>query len=157
MDMKKNILALVKTKNKGFSLIELLVVISIIGVLAGVLLMNFVGVRERAADTKRKNDLVQLKKALRLYYNDNQAYPSNTARFPAGGNFTSVDGSVVYMKDVPEYSEYAVSSDGERFALTIVLDNLSDKDLENSQDKCSLNLSLLSGFDDEVHYVVCED
>ncbi len=148
-----------KVSNKGFSLIELLVVISIIGVLAGVLLMNLVGVRERAADMKKKNDLIQLKKALRLYYNDNQAYPLEAdagSLLPPGGDFSSTDGTI-YMKDVPEYIEYGVSTDRERFALSIDLENLSDKDLQTSQQKCSANLSLISSFDADTHYVVCED
>ena len=62
-------------KNKGFSLIELLVVISIIGVLTTVLVMNFVGTRERSRDAQKIQNLNSLKNALRMYYNDNQFYP----------------------------------------------------------------------------------
>jgi prepilin-type N-terminal cleavage/methylation domain-containing protein len=50
-------------KNKGFSLIELLVVISIIGILSTVLVMNFVGTRERARDAQKIQDLSSVKNA----------------------------------------------------------------------------------------------
>ena len=155
--MKKN--RLLKTTKNGFSLIELLVVISIIGVLAGVLLMNFVGVRERAADTRKKNDLVQLKKALRLYYNDHQSYP-DVADLPAEGIFEDSVSGTVYMKSMPEYGEYSVSTDGESFVLVVKLDNESDESIANSQSKCATSISA-SGvsvtIDTATDYVVCED
>ena len=50
-----------KLHQSGFTLIELLVVVALIGVLTG-LLANMVGIRERGADTKVKNDLNQLKR-----------------------------------------------------------------------------------------------
>src|SRR3990167_2876055 len=61
---------------KGFSLIELLVVISIIAVISAVGMTNFLGARERARDARRKQELVQLRNALRLYYNDYRGYPA---------------------------------------------------------------------------------
>ena len=67
--------------NKGFSLIELLVVISIIGVLTTVLVMNFVGSRERARDAQKIQNLNNIKNALRMYYNDNQSYPDSWVSF----------------------------------------------------------------------------
>lgn len=62
---------------RGFSLIELLVVISIIGVLSGMAAFNFQQARERARDVQRKNDMKQLQNALESYKNDQLAasYP----------------------------------------------------------------------------------
>lgn len=77
-------------KNKGFTLIELLVVIFIIAVLTGLAMINFIGARQRAKDVRRKGEMMQLKTALRLYYNDYGKYP------PSGshgiGKFNVVDG-----------------------------------------------------------------
>lgn len=139
------------TARKGFTLIELLVVISIIGVLAMIIVPNLVGVRERARDTKKKTELVQLKKSLRLYYNDNQSYPASGPTI--GSAFTDGSG-VVYMNEVPEYDEYGVSGDGEDFELKVALENLADPDIAASQAKCSGSLVSVTASTD---YVVCQD
>lgn len=62
---------------KGFTLLEMLVVISIIGVLAALVVPNFNVARERARDVQRKNDVKQIQKALELYRQD-----STTGVFP---------------------------------------------------------------------------
>lgn len=46
-------------KQKGFSLIELLIVIAIIGILASIVLSAISGVRERARDVKRRAEVSQ--------------------------------------------------------------------------------------------------
>jgi general secretion pathway protein G len=132
----------------GFTLIELLVVISIIGILAGLLLTNFVGIRERAVDTRTKNDLQQLKKALRLYYNDHQEYPDTNDGPTPGGSFE--DGDSVYMKDTPTEFEYTQTNNGEGFVLIAPLENASDEDIIDSQARCDVEA-------EENEYVVCED
>lgn len=63
-------------KGQGFTLIELLVVIAIIGLLASVVLVSLNSARSKARDTKRRADLNQVAKALELYYDTNNAYPS---------------------------------------------------------------------------------
>jgi prepilin-type N-terminal cleavage/methylation domain-containing protein len=65
-DMKKN----------GFTLIEILIVISIIAVILGLTSANLLGARGRARDAKVKAEMKELKNALRLYYNDYQTYPA---------------------------------------------------------------------------------
>ncbi len=66
-------------KSEGFTLIELLVVIAIVGILAGFLMANFIGVRERARDGQRKSDLRQIQAALELYRSDHGSYPSRNS------------------------------------------------------------------------------
>lgn len=138
----------------GFTLIELLVVISIIGILAGLLLLNFVGVRGRAGDTKIKNDLRQMKNALRLYYNDNQFYPA-TADVPASGSFTD-GGDVIYMKELP--AEFTYNSDGdETFLLQAELDNTGDEGIADSQVRCAAEIQDYGVTATSVDYFVCQD
>ena len=56
-------------------MIELLVVISIIGVLASVVLTSVNSARIKARDARRIADLNQIKTALEFYYDDNGYYP----------------------------------------------------------------------------------
>lgn len=125
-------------KKSGFTLIELLVVIFIIGILAGVVLPNMMSARERARDTRRKQDLEEIKTALRLYYNDNQVYP--TGAIPSGE--FGADGE--YMKNVPTdpinsgsyvYS-YSQTDGGDGFLLQATLENVGDSDISRSQAQC---------------------
>lgn len=68
-------------KNKGFTLIELLVVIAVISLLSSVILSSLNSARSKARDAKRKQDTLQIRTALQMYYNDNGSYP---LPFPAG-------------------------------------------------------------------------
>lgn len=65
-------------KNRGFTLLELLVVVAIIGLLASVILASLSKVREKARDSYRRQALVQLRTALELYRDKNNAYPSTS-------------------------------------------------------------------------------
>jgi len=62
-------------KIHGFTLIEILVVISIISVLAGVLYANFSGARAEARDKVRKNTVMEMQIALQLYKATYGVYP----------------------------------------------------------------------------------
>ncbi|MEI7719781.1 MAG: prepilin-type N-terminal cleavage/methylation domain-containing protein [bacterium] len=61
---------------RGFTLVELMVVIGIIAILAGIVMTSLSSAKYRANDTKRKSDLKNLALSLSVYYNDNNAYPS---------------------------------------------------------------------------------
>jgi prepilin-type N-terminal cleavage/methylation domain-containing protein len=61
---------------RAFTLVELLVVIAIVGLLSTVAVVATNNARINARNTQRKANLVQVSKALDLYYADNGAYPS---------------------------------------------------------------------------------
>lgn len=164
-----------KIARQGFTLIELLVVISIIGILSAVLLVNFVGVRGRAGDAAKKNNVRQLKTALRLYYNDYQHYPapasggtiivgcgaSGTSNCPAGGQFSAgASPAAVYMNQIPTgITYYAPASAATGFLIKITLENASDADIVASQTKCAptSRAYYTGGTPAATDYFQCED
>lgn len=60
---------------RGFTLIELLVVISIISLLSSVVLSSLSSAKMKARDTRRIQDLIQLRNAIEMYRLDNGIYP----------------------------------------------------------------------------------
>jgi prepilin-type N-terminal cleavage/methylation domain-containing protein len=64
-----------RTLENGFTLLELLVVISIIGLLASVVLASMGDVRGKARDARRKEELRQISLAIEMYYAKYENYP----------------------------------------------------------------------------------
>lgn len=62
--------------NRGFTLLELMVVIIILGVLAALISGNFFTSLQKGRDARRKADLEQIQRALELYYEDKKVYPN---------------------------------------------------------------------------------
>ena len=73
--------------SRGFSLIELLVVISIVGMLAGIVYANYGSARASARDSIRQANLKDLQLALELYKAQNGVYPDRCPSSP-GSNWS---------------------------------------------------------------------
>ncbi len=66
-------------KSPGFTLVELLVVISIISVLATLAFVNYRTAQRNSRDQKRIQELDGVKGSLELYFQNNQSYPNSDA------------------------------------------------------------------------------
>ncbi|OGE64353.1 hypothetical protein A3I48_03060 [Candidatus Daviesbacteria bacterium RIFCSPLOWO2_02_FULL_36_7] len=64
-------------KDRGFTLVELLVTLSIIAVLMAISITSYDNLTKNARDGQRKSDLKQIQSALEQYYRDNTTYPSS--------------------------------------------------------------------------------
>ncbi|HSX02905.1 MAG TPA: prepilin-type N-terminal cleavage/methylation domain-containing protein [Candidatus Saccharimonadia bacterium] len=61
---------------QGFTLLELLIVIVIIGILALLIIPNITSAPKKARDTQRKTDLKAIQKGLEEYFVSNNVYPN---------------------------------------------------------------------------------
>ncbi len=125
-----------KQREKGFTLIEMLIVIAVIAVLAGVVLTNVSGFQASARDTRRMGDLRNVQNYLELFYNRCGYYPGSisgtscetgdpqdwealTATMESN-NFTSnfpndpVDGRTYYYEAGTDNLDYVIGAELER-------------------------------------------
>ena len=68
-------------KAKGFTIVELLIVIVVIGILATVSIVAYNGVSAKARDSVRQQDVRQVHKLIEIYYAKNGEYPKTTSNF----------------------------------------------------------------------------
>lgn len=88
-------------KNRGFTLVELLVVIFIIAILSTIGFVMYGTVQKSARIAKRIEDLKVIQTALELYYSVNKAYPSTGTTEPPP--WAAVPAALVptYMPAIP--------------------------------------------------------
>ncbi len=85
---------------RGFTIIELLVVMAIIAILASGMLALFTSTQEKSRDTRRMEDVRELQKALSLYYIDNNQYPAAASTIDLTGS-DSVSTTLVNAGTIP--------------------------------------------------------
>lgn len=73
-------------KRRGFTIVELLIIIVVIAILAAITVVAYNGVQQRGRDSERTADVQAIVKALELYYVDNGNYP-------AGSGSTTINNS----------------------------------------------------------------
>lgn len=147
----------VSSKERGFTLIELLVVIAIIGILSSVVLASLSTARAKSRDAKRVAEIGQIGKALELYYDANQTYPSTTPNGysgedagiqllaatgvlpktpipPSGTNFTYIYHGL-YKDDAGVVTECTVDPVCNSFELGISLERVDNVVLSTDKDQ----------------------
>ena len=67
-----------KRNQSGFTIVELLIVIIVIGILATLVLVTFTGIQQSARNTQRQTDIKAVASHLETYYAKNSFYPTAT-------------------------------------------------------------------------------
>lgn len=67
-----------KQRQSGFTIVELLIVIVIIGILATLVIVTFSGVQQKARDSERKTDINAVASQLEAFYANKGYYPTIT-------------------------------------------------------------------------------
>lgn len=75
----------IKKAQKGFTIIELLIVIAIIAILALLVLNNFQGAQAKARDQQRTTDINNIHSKLEEFYNERNYYPAALDAEDLGG------------------------------------------------------------------------
>jgi len=86
---------------RGFTLIELMIVVAIIAILAGILIPNFINARAQAQTAACESNLRQIATSLELYYADNQQYP-NAPSFTNVTPSLLTSNGVTYLANIPK-------------------------------------------------------
>ena len=109
-------------RQRGFTLLEIMVVIVILGILASLVVPNLMGNKEQADRQKAVSDIVALENALDMYKLDNSRYPTTEQGLealvtkpqgePEPRNYKS-DGYIKRLPQDPWGNAYQLMSPGE--------------------------------------------
>ncbi len=117
---------MVKKDEKGFTLIELMIVIAIIGILAAIAIPQFSAYRERAFVTSMQADVAQVRTAQETYFSDNDAYADSVQTLidsNAGIKALSGDNEIAIAITEGPPPTYTVTATSTKTDRTVVYDS----------------------------------
>lgn len=149
---------MVKNRQAGFSLIELMVVVAIIALLAGIVTALIGDAKAKARDTKRRADLHQIQTALELHRNDHGTfYVAGAGSAGSGTGYLALENGSSYPTAIthalynegylpqpiiedplqsPGYMLY-VCNNGQSYALSATLEFPTTRDISDIQTSCN--------------------
>jgi len=122
---------------KSFTLIEILVVATIISLLTSMAAVSYSQLSKQSRDARRKTDLEQIRAALEMYRSNNDDYPNVTINCSSSGGIT--DATNTYLSSIPKdpkcntYSYYYIRNSRSDYTLGAYL--------ESANSTCSLTIS----------------
>jgi len=105
--------SLKKKNNKGFTIVELLIVIVVIGILALLVITTYSGIQAKARNAKRQTDVASIQTQLEAFFSQNGYYPSLTDMNSStwlGTNVKSLDQTALTDPSNPTQSKTLVTA-----------------------------------------------
>jgi len=102
-----------KKRNQGFTIVELLIVIVVIGILALLVITTYSGIQAKARNSKRSSDMKSLQTQLEAFFSQNGYYPSLTDMNGAAWlttNMKSLDQNALIDPSNPTQSKTLVTA-----------------------------------------------
>ncbi|MFA5934472.1 MAG: type II secretion system protein [Candidatus Paceibacterota bacterium] len=85
--MKFSVVNILKIKNSGFTLVEIVVVIGIMALLSTIIFTSFDGAKAKSRDQQRIADISTIQLALEIFFNKNKEYPKELSTLQEDGTF----------------------------------------------------------------------
>jgi len=92
---------------RGFTLIELMIVIVIIGILATMAILNYTAAKQKSYEAQMKSDLRNLATAEEAYFYDSSSYTTN---FALMNNFAPSAGGTIVVNEATKVGWSATAS-----------------------------------------------
>ncbi|NQV14289.1 prepilin-type N-terminal cleavage/methylation domain-containing protein [bacterium] len=122
-------------KNSGFSLVELMIVIVIIGVLAAVAVPIYNNNVTKAKMSEADAALGSIRTQLRVYYGENGDYPTvSPAGYVIGATWNDIKAGEITGTYFSDSSYTYLSSDGSDYTLTCAAGTILNSDRALNQD-----------------------
>ena len=124
-----------RDRSRGFSLIEVIVVLAIVGLLASIVITSLLSAQNKERDTKRIGDIDSIKHALAAYYISYGNYPiarattTITATSTVGSALLSSGTMSIIPQDPRAYQySYSSNSTGSNYSIHFCLETDSIRD-----------------------------
>jgi prepilin-type N-terminal cleavage/methylation domain-containing protein len=104
-----------KKRQSGFTIVELLIVIVVIGILATLVIVTFTGIQQKARDSQRQTDIQALNNHLAAYYAQTGTYPSLSVLTSSGWIGANMKGLDTESLKDPKGGDLQASTDATHY------------------------------------------
>ncbi len=128
-----------KKRNQGFTIVELLIVIVVIGILALLVITTYSGIQAKARNSKRQTDVQSLQTQLEAFFSQNGYYPSLTdinSSSWLGTNMKSLDQNALIDPSNPTNSKTLLAAPAAK-SYAYAVTNSSGTSCESDDTTCA--------------------